>query len=1272
MLQLLLLYSYILSAFASVSVFLDTDGNDTISCITSSSKMFPCKTLQYAVNHRSNDTSFVLLSDVRLSTIANFTLCRNIMISAEENKQLLCDCKLHSSCGLLFENCENVTLKNVTVKDCSVPLNSSYHTPLLLRGGVVVKGGSGITTLSHLVATENQGYGVIVLNTGGTINFFNSSFINNSLELPEELPDCGGGGMYIIVSCNDNTVCYAGDTQYNIINCKFRGNHPRWNRTMFSHTVWIASYGGGLNIFLSLNAVNNMFHIHNCVFEHNKALFGGGLFIGCEAGCINNTVAIHDCILKQNSVSERYGGGGGGAIGITSLTQDIPYNNSITFQNSTFYKNNCSAGYGGGILVYGGKQFFSSPFMITNEVTFINCTWTNNTGAISSAVDLSPDFRYQDDTNFIVTATFTGCTFQRNHMNTYPVTYDEISEEILNKYYYDTPVIPIQQYKHNGVFLVTKIDVFFTETNQFLNNTGTALYLCSARAYFREYSDTYFTGNIGLYGGAMALYGFSRINYNDNVAFHFNANSADQGGGIFVYNIDQHLVFASYTCFLSHVVNKTTVFLKPNNVTFDFSANKANYDASCSMYLSSFVQACLDTCELMFDGINTSVHQVFRSNSCFGNFTYDSPNQVAADGFMAVLVKQNLTFTPGIISALPIDVYDMFGNNVTNITIYSAKLKLHDTCDGNASIDPSYTSSPMNYIRIFGYPEAQCTLILTLLGYLDTQIEVDFTLSLCRPGYVIVDHADPRSAKCVCSAVLTKSYHYHGINLCNSTIHAAILAPGMWIGYENVSEPRQDSLYTAICPTGYCKNDVEELAFSSSILSEHICNTNRTDFLCGRCHHGTSAVFSDYDTDLCVSDSECQFGVLCYIGLELLPISIIFIIIILSSISLTGGVAYSMLFIVQMLFSINFTINGVSKLDVFQFIDYLYGIADLHIPLSVYMYCLWAGSTTLDVLVMKYVSIVYAMGLVVCTVLLFNFFNCGRLNRCLRCRNRQYSIVHGLSAFMVICYSVCARVTFKILSMSSTRNMGSQNTKIVAFYAGHIDYLSPQHLPYAIPAILMAIFVVALFPLLLFLDPFLLKFGGFLVKHGVLKTCLPWTQFRMKFKPFFDSFQGCFRDDARYFAGLFFIYRAAIHLTSTIVQTKSHFYVYLEMLLFLMLTIQAIVQPFENKWHNILSSCMFFVFLSINSLTIINYLFVVHKVSKTKILVILWFEMIMALVPLMFGIAMCGKWLFKKILKWKQNSKHIDYEISLRRESFHYGSVTLDNPAVVSTLSTGN
>ena len=132
----------------------------------------------------------------------------------------------------------------------------------------------------------------------------------------------------------------------------------------------------------------------------------------------------------------------------------------------------------------------------------------------------------------------------------------------------------------------------------------------------------------------------------------------------------------------------------------------------------------------------------------------------------------------------------------------------------------------------------------------------------------------------------------------------------------------------------------------------------------------------------CQKDLNCALGPLFYIVYELLPISIVFIVIILADISLTSGMAYNAIFLAQILNTVSFVANGAGQFKTFYYIDFVYGIVDLDFN---FPFCFWSGASALQIKAMKYVSLLYAMGLVVVTITVVNHCNCARLSRRLCC-----------------------------------------------------------------------------------------------------------------------------------------------------------------------------------------------------------------------------------------------------------------------------------------------
>ena len=105
-------------------------------------------------------------------------------------------------------------------------------------------------------------------------------------------------------------------------------------------------------------------------------------------------------------------------------------------------------------------------------------------------------------------------------------------------------------------------------------------------------------------------------------------------------------------------------------------------------------------------------------------------------------------------------------------------------------------------------------------------------------------------------------------------------------------------------------------------------------------------------------------------------------------------------------------------------------------------FCLWSGAQTLDILAIKYVSVLFAMSLV---FFFFVFINkCSSLCKKYR-RKSRYSVVHGLTAFLVICYTITTRVTFNILKKGSVYGKGSKHVHDV-YFDGETKYICNIHL----------------------------------------------------------------------------------------------------------------------------------------------------------------------------------------------------------------------------------
>ena len=1224
-------------------------GQDNASCIKSPPS-HPCQTIDYVVSNIkiTNNVSIYLESElVSLKTVVTFNNWNNVTVYGTGPNVTTIKCELDDDgdkAGLVFENSQGVQLRKLTIMNCSVSKNFTDTFPY--QSGLIIINTTGIN-MQNIFVVENNGFGVVLINNEGVININSSLFSNNSLD-PTLDHIHGGGGMFIIVSacspistqCPTHVHLTIGDGNYTILNSNFTHN----SRIKPNITgQWTVSYGGGLNIFLRWGSEENVFQILNSLFDSNTAVGGGGMGLAIRDTANNNKITIDNCCFHYNNGSEYGGGGGGIKVSIYAINQiNSPYNNTIIINKCNFIAN--TAIYGAGTSLFASSRLKNS---YTNMLIFSFCIWHSNHSPISGAVDIAPDVRQQTDSNFIVEPLFKNC--QIIHHNPNPIKSDDST-----------------LFMEKGIFLITKLKVYFEGQTIFVHNHNTALCLISAIVIIKSGSEVTFYNNKGSKGGAIALQEFSIIHYENNVAFNFTHNIASLvGGAIYVSNQEEHLSFASHTCFLQST-NKRGA----QNVTFHFQ-NNLSKNINHSIYMVA-LHPCQNACE---PPIPPNVNPFNDNNdNCLGQFYFNDQQsfEVLTEVSDIKLNASMITVIPGRATYLPVEFRDDLGHDVTLITVCFAEID-HKQRHHSVHLDPLSNVITNNQIILHGQPSnyKQGTVILTPIGTRGSQVKIHFNISHCPPGYV--NH----KGSCQCSATMDSTHWYNGILGCNDTAMAALVTPGFWMGYigDRERDESADNLYTSDCPLGYCNvfyqvNENSNGRFSQvksnptkNDLEGVICAHNRRGTLCGECVPGTSVYYhsSSYQ---CNKNNNCHLGFLFYAVSELIPVVVLFTIVLYFDISFTSGSAYSIVFTAQQFRSLEITVQGAihyQSQSLLTIANALYNILNLNFfTIDKLSFCIWSGATTLDTLIMKYVSIVFAISLVLLLVYLQDY--CFSKCRC----GRRSSVVQGLTAFLVICYSQCTYVTFNILNQETPRGMGGKHTSKVVFLSGEIPYFRDKHLYYAIPAVVCLCLIVIPIPLILLFDPLLLRI------EDRISWCFyrkPWTHIRDRFKPLLDSFQGCFKDCFRCFAGLFFCYHLVILIARFAVSMNTLQYYYgLEIILILILVLQAIVQPFHDITHNIITVLSFCNLVVINLITIRVYSSVSNKGYTTETHILQWIQTIFVYMPLLVATI----WLMKKkirkcfmkvkcLKKSLYQSDNKEHEVSLIYDrDERYGSMEVD------------
>ena len=413
--------------------------------------------------------------------------------------------------------------------------------------------------------------------------------------------------------------------------------------------------------------------------------------------------------------------------------------------------------------------------------------------------------------------------------------------------------------------------------------------------------------------------------------------------------------------------------------------------------------------------------------------------------------------------------------------------------------------------------------------------------------------------------------------------------------------------------------------------TDTLCSNKRTGKLCGQCKENNS-VYYHSNTLKCSDEKLCSYGVLFYLLSEILPLTILFIVIITCNISFTSGAVNGFILYAQILDSlaINFNIAKVPKM-LSEFHQFIYTMFNLNFfSLDSLSFCLWKGVTTLDIIAFKYVTIVYALLLILTTVFLLNTTTYKKLCIFWRPHSLENAVVHGFTAFLVMCYSQCARIFFQLLTTVRLSRFNRKYEEVI-FFSGEDKLFESIHLKYGITAIAFILFIVVAPPLLLLLYPTCFKVLA-LCKLSELKivNCIA----NIIPMQLFDSFQSCYKDNYRFFSGLYFLYRIVPLLLQAVYTDMIYFYTISEVFFILALSINGILQPYKKNCHNIIDSLIFINLAIINAISLYNHQEITDGKddSKKSLITTTTIQLILIYLPLIIILANA----IRLVVKWSR------------------------------------
>ena len=925
--------------------------------------------------------------------------------------------------------------------------------------------------------------------------------------------------------------------------------------------------GGGLQVVLKSSQNVSVF-ISEVKFSSNSASKGGGMSITMEASP-SAVIDVRDSEFCSNTAEE----GGGIYISMSGKMAS----RSVSFTGCNF-SNNDAATLGGGLKISSSRLSEDN-----SHIVFDRTAWTNNWAFHGSALCAIPETKNVSELRgFLPTLKFFDASFTCN--------------KIRLKYLSPNNSTVEQYVEGNGAVYCMDFELHLAGSLYVSQNNGSAFHMEHNIVYFLENTSATFTENCGHHGGAIYLLS-GRMVVDSRVELVFSNNTTKHGNKAVHYYTSSRLWsnFSDSCCFSKK--NESS-----RDITFDFTNN--------SIFVVSLVP-CLQTNTSKSDLPDSKVfkdagHFVFSPMKKKGNIGTGVKN------FSVTNINETVTdFIPGITKK------SLIFKSWTDLD-EEASGRFMVLMDNGTNIDPFpsivVSGSSIRFYYSGAATETESTVLLYTSNVRRVTVRFKIKIVTCPAGFVI------NIKECVC--ITAQPHNDMGI-ICNESNHTATRPQGIWISISG------GNLEAGYCPPGYCSDNLT-LSFTK-YQTLNVCKEGREGRLCGKCKNGYSVFYHRANFGCGKNSCLCWLGWLFFLLSEVVPVTLTFVAIMGTGGALSSGPTNGLIFYAQVVLLLR--LSGEEYFDLQQVIITLQDILSLfygafnldffvHEKLS---FCLWKKADYFGILWVNYLIRLYSLVLVGVTIAVLKYSHklySAAKSLGIRFPSINKSAIHGITAFLVLTYSKNVTLSLTLLRPGYIYN-ASRNYSVV-FYKGVSMYNDHQFIPLVVVACLSLFFVAVIPTLLLILYPLhykVLSLAGCSESKHVKKLTSPLE----KLKPLFDSFQSTFKDNLRFFSGLYFLYRFLIAM-AFVLNTPSTFYIVIECILAVILIIHSVFQPHKRNLHNIVDSLLFGNLLLINTLSIfhLNSKHYLTRVSKFKVMSS-GFQLVLVGVPFIVLVAVLAR-----------------------------------------------
>ena len=993
-------------------------------------------------------------------------------------------CSPTNNSGFGFINVHGLEISQLEFDGCGSAWNFSFNkltglTPRVLSAFLFVSGSN--LNLINVNVSNSASAGIVIFNVAGSVKMELCTVQNASTNNK----DIMSGN---IIAYNDDIAL---DTSVQISRCMFfhcgyKNYRTDCNKTLSFGTIL---YSSGLALFLGNDKLT--VNITNSNMSNNT---------GCNGGNMALLMLAYNSLLPTvNIEGSRFVNGSANIGGGLYINFEDSFQSNHTETTTTALKviriaksqvtNNRAVHTGGGAYVQ-WKQALEERR--TLDMTMEDLTFSKNRAYggglglhyeayanIGSDPHLSPKFR--------VNLNVSNCTFQDHMLKTY-------SEQYLSE---------------SGVILAKSVPYLGINNVEIDTNNCTALLAIGSTLVF--YGTTKIHNNSALTGAGIRLCSRSLLYFTPHLTLVVTNNHAHQiGGGILV---NEDCLVNVPMCFYQYSTEVIAKWQLLHTINVTIANNKASKGGD------NVFGGSLDYCYLL---AVSNANENFKNQLNIPRNEFQNPSSISSNPQEVCFQdsihkyhcsKENYTLIyPGQTVECSVhvvgQVYGSVPGTVTATAVHGEVFISQNDHVKTVMLEGSNLSYKV-YSATVHY-EIVSRLIFTTGLQIDSSI-YKYELGRYKPAVLYIEFKDcpfgfsiQNNTKSQYSCRCGNSQAIINCSIDKQTIHKS---KGQWIG--SFALNNTSHFAESRCPTDYCNNLTTVQALSDGLEQDKQCKYSRTGLVCGSCQQGWSLV---------LGTSECRqncsnLWLLLIVPFAVAGLLFVFLIHYLN-LTVTKGTVCGLIFYANVIQDLSITlfaeqhIPGLTQiLRVFlAWLNLDFGIATCFysgmaafgksILLGIFPIYIWAISAVLVALSNRYLSVARVVG------------------------NKGTKV---LATLFLLSYSKMLRVTISSLNFGVITvwiNDTHQINKLRWIADANIAYFdSRYHLSLVIIATL---FLIILLPFTISL---------LCIKHVFsLSTFCKVMSWIDKLKPFFDTYTGPYKDNARFWTGLLLFARLLLLL----------------------------------------------------------------------------------------------------------------------------------------------